>query len=152
MQSKTFAVHVPYRGAAPAITDIIGGQVQFAFFSFPAVSGFIGSGKRLKALGVTSASRLPALPNVPTIAEQGLPGYEVLAWLAIMGPPGMPPHMVAAIKKALGETLAMPAIASRLEALGHTVAGGKVDVRQRITHETAVWRKLITEQKLTFDI
>lgn len=151
VQSKTFAVHVPYRGAAPAITDLMGGQVQFAFLSLPAVSGFIGS-KRLKALGVTTASRHPALPNVPTIAEQGLPRYEALAWLAIMGPPGMPPQIVAAIRKSLGETLAMPAVASRLEALGHTVAAGKVNLRQRIADELAVWRKLINEQKIVFDI
>ena len=150
-QSKTFAVHVPYRGAAPAITDLIAGQVQFAFLSLPAVSGFIAA-KRLKALGVTTASRHPALPNVPTIAEQGLPGYEVVAWLAMMGPPGMPPQTVAALKKALADTLAMPAVIARLEGLGHTVASGKVNVRQRIADELAMWRKLISEQKIVFDI
>lgn len=151
VQSKTFAVHVPYRGAAPAIADLIGGQVQFAFLSVPAVSSFVSS-KRLKALGVTTASRHPLLPNVPTIAEQGLPRYEVRAWLALMGPPEMPPQVVAAIRKSLGETLAMQAVVSRLEGLGHTISAGKVDVGQRIADELAVWRKLIAEQKIVFDV
>jgi tripartite-type tricarboxylate transporter receptor subunit TctC len=150
-QSKTSAVHIPFRGGSPAITAVVAGDVQFAFLTYAASSGFIKGGQ-VKALGVTSSSRLRSLPNVPTVAEQGLPGYEAVGWFALMGPAKMPPRIVAALDKALSETLTTPAVVSRLEEVGSLPATGqKVALGKRIADELAVWRKLITEQKITIE-
>ena len=82
--------HVPYKGSAPAITDLIGGQVQVMFDNLPSSLQFIKAGK-LRAIAVTSAKRAPALPDVPTIAESGLPGFEASSWFGIVAPAGTPP-------------------------------------------------------------
>ena len=88
-RTGTFALHVPFRGAAPVVTALLGGDLHFAFLTPTATMPFITSGK-LKALGVSSGARLNSLPDVPTIAESGLPGYDVPGWFALMGPAGMP--------------------------------------------------------------
>ena len=150
-RSQTFALHVPYRGGAPVVTALIAGEVHFAFLTYTATSAFIKSGQ-LKALGVSSTTRLPALPNVPTIAEDALPGYEAPGWFALVGPAGLPASVVAPIEKALAETMATPAVAARLDALGQTVATGKLDPKKTIATELAVWKKLVAERKIVVDI
>ena len=150
-RSETFALHVPYRGGAPAITSLIAGETQFAFLTYTATAPFIKSGQ-LKALGVSSASRLPQLPNVPTIAEDGLPGYEAVGWFVLAGPAGLPPAIIQAVQKAVVEVLAAPAVVQRFDALGQTVAAGKVDPTQAIAAELATWRKLVAERKLTIEM
>jgi len=129
----------------------VAGEVHFAFLTYTATSAFIKSGQ-LKALGVSSTTRLPALPNVPTIAEDALPGYEAPGWFALVGPAGLPASVVAPIEKALAETMATPAVAARLDALGQTVATGKLDPKKTIATELAVWKKLVAERKIVVDI
>jgi tripartite-type tricarboxylate transporter receptor subunit TctC len=149
--SKTSAVHVPFRGGAPAITAVSAGDVQFAFLTYAASSGFIKGGQ-VKVLGISSSLRLNSLPNVPTIAEQGLTGYDTTGWFALVGPAKMPPRIVAALEKALNETLTTPAVVARLEEVGSLPATGqKISLDKRISEELVVWRKLITEQKLTVE-
>ena len=150
-RSDTFALHVPYRGGAPAITALIAGEVQFAFLTYAATGSFIKSGQ-LKALGVASAARMPQLPDVPTIAEDGLPGYEAQGWFALAGPAGMPPAIVQTLQKALVEVLASPAVVQRVESMGQTVAAGKVDPDKAIATELATWRKLVAERKLSIEL
>jgi len=149
-RTGTFAVHVPYRGGAPAITALLAGDVQFAFLTPSATAPFIASG-RLKALGVSSLTRVGSLPNVPTIAESGVPDFDAPGWFALLGPAGMPEPVVAALRKAVAETLATPAMATRLEALGQTVAPARAEVRQTIAAELATWKKLIAERKIVVD-
>lgn len=150
-RSGTFAVHVPFRGGAPAITSTIAGETQFTFLTYAATAPFIKSGQ-LRAIGVGSTSRFAALPDVPTIAEDALPGYEAIGWFAMMGPAGMPQPVVAALRKAIVETLALASVTSRLEALGQTLIGTGSDPRPVITKELATWKNLVAERKLVVEL
>ena len=149
-RSQTFALHVPYRGGAPVVTALIAGEVQFAFLTYTATAAFIKSGQ-LKALGVSSTTRLPALPDVPTIAEDALPGYEAPGWFVLVGPAGLPASVVGPLEKALIESMTQPAVVARLDSLGQTVATGKVDAKKAIAAELATWKKLIAERKIVVE-
>ena len=92
-QSKTFMVHVPYRGGGPAISDLLAGHVQLSFMTVFEASGHIKSGK-LRALAVTSDKRVSALPDVPTLTESGLPGFNSISWIGILAPAGTPKETV----------------------------------------------------------
>ena len=94
MMAGVQMTHVPYKGSAPALQDLLGGQVQLMFDNLPSSLPQIKAGK-LRALAVTSATRSPALPDVPTIAEAGLPGFEASSWFGILAPAGTPPAIVA---------------------------------------------------------
>ncbi|MBS0465703.1 MAG: tripartite tricarboxylate transporter substrate binding protein, partial [Proteobacteria bacterium] len=117
--SGTELTHVPYKGSAPLITDLIGGQVPVAFDNLPASLPHIQAGK-LKALAVAGSQRSPALPDVPTLAEAGLAGYAVEPWFGVYGPAGMPAAVVQRLEKALQEALAEPAVKDKLLAAGFT--------------------------------
>jgi tripartite-type tricarboxylate transporter receptor subunit TctC len=110
-------LHVPYRGSAPLMTDVLAGRIDMTFDSFTVYEEHIRSG-RVRALGVTSKDRVGALPDVPTIAEQGLPGYDVSNWLGVLAPAGTPPAVAKAIHEALGRAMATPALRKQLVALG----------------------------------
>ena len=110
-------VHVPYKGQAPVMTDLVGGQLHFAFPSIPASVGFIRSG-RLVALGVTTAQRASALPNIPTIQEAGVPGYEVGGWYGVIGPGGMPQAIVARLNREINAILKVPEMSEQLSSQG----------------------------------
>ncbi len=109
--------HVPYKGQSLAMTDLVGGQIHFAFPSIPASVGFIRSG-RLVALGVTTAQRATALPEVPTIQEAGVPGYEVAGWYGVIGPAGMPQAVVARLNREINAILTVPETREQLSAQG----------------------------------
>ncbi|MET0544374.1 MAG: tripartite tricarboxylate transporter substrate binding protein, partial [Variovorax sp.] len=112
MQSGVFIVNIPYRGTAPAVQDVLAGQVQLMFAAVGNVQAHIKAGK-LKALGVTSAKRLPEFPDVPAIAEV-LPGYESSAWFGLFGPGRMPPEIAARIADAARQAIATPDMRKRL--------------------------------------
>ncbi len=110
-------VHVPYKGGAPALTDVMAGQVQIMFGSMPLTLNQIRAGK-IKALGVTSAKRAPLLPAVPAIAESGAPGYEISTWWGIIAPAGVPPTIVARLNTEIAAILGERDSAQRLESEG----------------------------------
>lgn len=111
--------HIPYRGAAPSLTDLLAGQIPMMFDSVPGVIAHIKSGD-LRALGVTSVERVPQLPDVPTIAEAGVKGFEAIAMFGLYGPAGMPDDIVAAISRDVSQVLAAPDLKKKFAELGAT--------------------------------
>ncbi len=135
-------LHVPYRGSAPALTDLIGGQVQLMFDNMPSSIEHIRAGK-LRALAVTTAMRSPALPDVPTVAET-VPGYEASAWFGASAPKGTPPEVINKLNAQINAALADPNIQARLADLGGTVmAGTPADFGKVIAEETEKWSKVV---------
>ncbi len=136
-------VHIPYKGGAPALTDLLGGQIHMAFSSVPAVLPHIKAG-RLLALGVGSARRSPALPNVPTIAEAGVPGYEYTTWYGIFAPARTPQPVVAKLNAEIVKAMASPDMNERFLALGcDPEAGTPEELRIYMANESAKWAKII---------
>jgi tripartite-type tricarboxylate transporter receptor subunit TctC len=136
-------VHVPYKGGAPALTDLLGGQIQMAFSSVPAVLPHIKAG-RLVALGVGSAKRSPALPNIPTIAEAGVPGYEYTTWYGIFAPAKTPRTLIARLNTEIVKAMETPDIKDRFTALGGDPdPGTPEELRAYMANESAKWAKII---------
>lgn len=121
---------VPYRGSAPALTDLIGGRVQLMIDPIPAALPHVRDG-RLVALGITSPRRVKAAPEVPTAAESGMPGLEVLSWYGVWGPKGLPAPVVARLNAAITAGMAQPDAAERLAPLGIEPAGGSAEAFAR---------------------
>jgi tripartite-type tricarboxylate transporter receptor subunit TctC len=134
--------HVPYRGSAPALTDLISGQVQVMFDNMPSSIEQIRAGK-LRALAVTTAQRSPALPDMPTVAET-VPGYEASAWFGMGAPKGTPPDVINRLNAAINKALADPGIQARLADLGGVpMAGSPADFGRTIAEETEKWAKVV---------
>jgi tripartite-type tricarboxylate transporter receptor subunit TctC len=134
--------HVPYRGAAPAITDMIAGQVHVLFDNLPSSIEHIKAGT-LRALAVTTDTRSDALPGVPTVADT-VPGYEASAWFGMGAPKDTPPEIIAVLNKAINEALADPNMKARLADLGGAPMGGTpADFGKIIVSETEKWRKVV---------
>jgi tripartite-type tricarboxylate transporter receptor subunit TctC len=137
--------HVPYRGTGPALTDTLSGQTQ-VFFSSPASAMAHIQAGTLKALAVTTATRLPALPDVPTVAEAGVPDYQVNLWHGFIGPKGLPRAIVDKINKAANASLALADTAEKLSHDGVAPAGGTPEqFAATIQREIEVWKKLAAE-------
>ncbi len=119
--AKVDITHVPYKGSGPALVDLIGGQVQMSFDTLPSVIGQIRN-KKLRALAVTTARRNPQLPNVPTMAEAGVPGVEMSAWYGVYMPAATPKAVQQKVHDAVNEVLAMPETKTRLDAIGAEIA------------------------------
>jgi tripartite-type tricarboxylate transporter receptor subunit TctC len=135
--------HVPYKGSAPALQDLMGGQVQIMFDNLPSSLALIKAGK-LRAIAVTSLKRAPALPDVPTIAESGLPGFEASSWFGILAPAGTPAPIVAKINAEVNKWLQSPDAKEQLLAQGAEAAGGSPE--QFVAHiraETDKWAKVV---------
>lgn len=115
--------HIPYKGANPAVTDVIGGQIQLSFAPFPAALPHIKSG-RLRVLGVTSVQRSPLLPEVPTVAESGLPGYSAATWFAVLAPAKTPPAIISKLNRDINTVLTNPQVKAAFAADGTEPAGG----------------------------
>ena len=144
-------LNVPYKGAAPAITDLLGGQTDYMFATPQAVLGMVQGGK-LRALAVTSAKRVGVLPNVPTVAEQGYPGFEAVDWKVIVAPAGTPPDMVKRLNAAAAKALAQPAMIAKLADEGSVpMSGSPEEVAQYIKAEQAGWGALIREAGIRFE-
>jgi tripartite-type tricarboxylate transporter receptor subunit TctC len=113
MRAGIDIVHIPYKGIGTAIVDLIAGQVEAMFSTVPSVVGAVRTGK-VRALGVTSLARNPDLPDVPTVAESGMPGFEVISWQGLCTPSGVPKQILARLRAALAATLALPDTRKRL--------------------------------------
>lgn len=135
--------HVPYKGSAPALADLIGGQVQLMFDNLPPSLPQIKAGK-LRALAVTTATRAPALPDVPTVAEAGLPGFEASSWFGLLAPAGTPRDVVAKLNGEIANWLATPEAKEKLAAIGAIAAGGTPDdFARHIAAETTKWAGVV---------
>lgn len=134
--------HIPYKGAGPAITDLIPGQVDVLFDNMPSIIGHIRSGN-LRALAVTSAQRSPALPDVPTVAET-VPGYEASAWFGMAAPKGTPPAVIERLNREINAALADPGMRAKLADLGGVPIAGTPEQFWAIHRaETEKWEKIV---------
>ena len=114
LQSQTFMVHIPYRGTAPAVTDLVAGQIQLLFTGAPAVLPFVKSGQ-LRALAVSSSKRLDALPDLPTVAESGIKGFEADQWYGVVAPAGTPNEIVRKLNSQINQALESNELRTRLQ-------------------------------------
>jgi tripartite-type tricarboxylate transporter receptor subunit TctC len=143
--AKIRIVHIPYKGSGPALNDTVAGNVQLVFGSVAAALQYVRSG-RLRALAVTTAQRIPAAPDVPTVAEAGYPGYEVINWHGLAGPKGMPREAVARLNREANEALKSAEVGKILAADGLTAAGGTPERFEAIIRsETARWARVVKQ-------
>ncbi len=141
--AKIDIVHVPYRGAGPAILDLVAGQIPLGMVAIPGAIGHIKSGT-LIGLAVTSRERVEAMPAVPTIAEAGVPDYQINAFHGILAPAGTPPAIVAKLEKDITDVLKSPAIRQKLIDLGFDpVAGSGADLAAIMDRDLPVWRDVV---------
>jgi tripartite-type tricarboxylate transporter receptor subunit TctC len=149
--AKVDVLHVPYKGSGPAVSDLLGGQVNLMFDSITSAKPHIASGK-LRALGVTTAKRSAALPDVPTIAEAGLPGYEVAPWFAVFMPAGTPKPIIDRMHAALIEAMKQPDVRARFQTIGAEPIGSTPEeLGEHLARESARWSKLISERGIKLD-
>ena len=149
-QAGLFVVHIPYKGTALAMPDLISGKVDVLFDSLPTGLPHVKDG-RLRALGVTSAQRTSMAPGLPAIAEV-LPGYESTTWFGLFGPQGMRPELVARVNAAALQALADPEVKDKLQRLGIEAVGtSPTQFTAMLAAESAKWKKIITERKITLD-
>jgi tripartite-type tricarboxylate transporter receptor subunit TctC len=140
-------VHVPYKGAGPALSDLIGGQVQMLISAYSSASAHIKAGK-LRALGVTGTKRIASAPDLPTIAET-VPGYEVLSWYGLHAPKGTPPAVISRLHRELATIIRKPEISERLIGLGIEPEGNSPqEFLAQIKAEIAAWGKVITAARI----
>ncbi len=144
-------LNVPYKGAAPALTDLLGGQTDYMFATPQAVLGMLQGGK-LRALAVTSAKRVAVLSNVPTVAEQGYKGFEAVDWKVIVAPAGTPSDIVKRLNAATAKALTQPALLAKLADEGSSpMSGSPEEVAKYIKAEQAEWGALIREAGIRFE-
>jgi tripartite-type tricarboxylate transporter receptor subunit TctC len=135
-------IHVPYKGGGPMVTDALGGQIQVVLGDQANLMPHVQTG-RLRALAVATAKRSPNAPNLPTIAESGLPGFEATAWQGLSGPAGMNPEVVRRINEAFNKVMAMPAISSKLTGGGlEPIGGTPAQFGRFIDTEISKWTKI----------
>ncbi|MBJ7503638.1 MAG: tripartite tricarboxylate transporter substrate binding protein [Polynucleobacter sp.] len=142
------ATHIPYKGEALAMNDLIAGQIDFMLGNFPATNGFVKSGQ-VKAFGVTSKARMKQLPNVPTIAEAGVPGFENNGWFALAAPTGTPNAIIEQIYNATGKALDSEVMRASLEQNGYIGFITKPkELEAQIKAESATWDKVIKARNI----
>jgi tripartite-type tricarboxylate transporter receptor subunit TctC len=143
--------HVPYRGIAPAMTDMIGGQIQLMTGTIPAVLPFIKDG-RVKALAVTSARRSSALPQVPSMSESGLAGFDVLNYYGVVAPAGTPPQVVARLNATINHIAAMPDVVERFaQDAVEAKTGAPSDLAKFVAADYEAWRAMVKAQNLVIE-
>jgi tripartite-type tricarboxylate transporter receptor subunit TctC len=143
--------HIPYKGGGAAVTDVLGNQVDLYFAGPTGVMPFVHTGK-LTALGVTTAQRLPALPNVKTVAESGFPGYDVTLWYGLIGPKGLPPAVVERMNAEVNKILQRKETPAKLEVDGTYVAGGSAQqFGSIINQEITQWHGVVTKLGIKID-
>jgi tripartite-type tricarboxylate transporter receptor subunit TctC len=151
LQTGTSGIHVPYKGGGPAMSDLLGGQVDASFQNINSVVPHVKTGK-LRALAVTSAKRSTLLPDVPTLGEAGVKGADVYSWQAFAAPKGLPADLKAKLHAAIVAALNDPAVKAKLEAVGfEIVANTPEQFAQYQAAEYARWKSLIESRKITAD-
>ena len=150
-QAGVFITHIPYRGTGLVLTDMLSGQIQMLMDNFVTAQPHIKDGK-LRVLGVTSLKRLPFAPDVPTLDEQGLKGFDVTNWFGIYGPRGTPADIVASVNTAYNLALQDPEVQKRLQNLGATPMSGTPEYMAKVVAaDTTKWRKLIRDRKIVVE-
>jgi tripartite-type tricarboxylate transporter receptor subunit TctC len=151
LQTGTSLLHIPYRGTAPAVTDLMGGQIQLLFTGAPAVLGQIRNGQ-LRALAVSSPQRLEALPNLPTMAESGYPEFEADQWYGIVAPAGTPQAIVLKLNAQINQSLASNDLKTRLNNEGAIGAANTPEAfGQHIVREIARWKPVIQSGRVRIE-
>ena len=149
--AKVDMVHVPYKGSGPALVDLLGGQTQLMFSTMPPALPHVKSG-RLRALGMTGAKRSPLVPDLPTIAEAGLPGYEITQWWGLLGPAGMPAAIVTRINSDVNAILQQPEVKERFASAGaDTAPNTPAWFASYMKSEVAKWAKVVKASGATAD-
>ena len=149
--AKVDMLHIPYKGSGPAVADLLGGQVNYMFDSITSARPHLQSGK-LRALAVTTAERSKSLPDVPTMAEAGVAGYDVSPWFAVFAPAGTPPAIVARLNKVLVETMQQPEVQERFQVIGAEPVGSSPEqLAAHLARESATWTRLINERGIRLD-
>jgi tripartite-type tricarboxylate transporter receptor subunit TctC len=150
-QTGTFVLHVPYRGGGPAIADLLAGHVNLSFMTVLEASGHIKAGK-LRALAVTGNQRVPAFPDVPTLAEKTLPGFNAISWIGLLAPAGTPPELVDKISADVRAVLADEAVKARFVALGGVPrATSPQEFAKLIGDDRRRYAQIITSRKITVE-
>jgi tripartite-type tricarboxylate transporter receptor subunit TctC len=135
--------HVPYKGGGPAMTDLLAGHIQLVFATAPVGLPQAKAG-RLRALAVTTSARVPAEPGIPTVAESGVPGYEVTNWHGLIGPKGLPPPVVERLNGEMTKIIQHKDMEARLQSDGLTAAGGTPEqLYEQIRKEIEQWRQVV---------
>lgn len=149
--AKVDMQHVPYKGSAPAVTDLLGNQISIMFDNMPSAIQHVRSGK-LRPLAVTTAKRSPELPDVPTIAEAGVPGYEATSWFGLFAPAGTPAAVLARLNKALVKVLSQPEIKKKINEQGaETYSETPEQFAAFIQAESTKWGKVVKESGASLD-
>ncbi|WEZ82573.1 tripartite tricarboxylate transporter substrate binding protein [Rhizobium sp. 32-5/1] len=143
--------HVPYKGSGPALNDVIGNQVPIMFDNLPSSSGHIKAGT-LRALAVTTAERAPSFPDVPTMAESGVPGYETYTWNALFAPAGTPPEIVARLNTAANNAMKDPTVMERMKEFSATIVGSTPEeLAAHVKAELAKWTPVVKDANVQMD-
>lgn len=151
VMAKVFITHIPYRGASAVLNDVIGGQIDMGAATLPSVMTMVNSG-RVRALAVSGKTRSPALPNVPTVAELGVPGYEADNWFPILAPGGTPPAIVRQLHAAIQSAAATPAFRQRAASEGLAITLEAPEAAAAfILAEEAKWRRVVKDQAIRAD-
>ena len=145
LQAGVKAIHVPYKGSGPMLTDLIGGQVQYSFDTMTAATPHVKNGKAI-AIAQTRQKRASGHPNVPTMAESGFPGFEATTWYGLVGPGKMSPALARRINEDVNKALVMPDVMEKLEASGAEEGGGSTEKFAQFMHtELEKWGKVIKQ-------
>jgi tripartite-type tricarboxylate transporter receptor subunit TctC len=149
-QAGIFMTHIPYRGSAPAATDLMAGQVQVMFDNSPSTLPFVQA-QRMRALAIASPARVPALKDIPTVAET-LKGFDSIAWFALVAPAGTPPDVVRALSAAVNATLQRPEVRQKFDASGAQLAGGTPEALAKfMAEENAKWQRVVRAANVRLD-
>jgi tripartite-type tricarboxylate transporter receptor subunit TctC len=141
--AKVDIMHIPYQGSAKANIDVMGGSITMQFDSMPGAWSLV-DGKKLRAIAVSSARRHPIAPDVPTVAESGVPGFEAESWLGLAAPAGTPDEVIQVLNKAANQALQTPAVREKLLAMGTSPVGGtSEEFRQFVEKQVATWKKVM---------
>ena len=151
LQARVAALHVPYKGSGPMLTDLIGGQINYSFDTMTAATPHVKSGKAI-ALAQTREKRAAGHPNVPTMAESGFPGFEATTWYGLAGPKAMPAAMVQRMNEDINKVLAMPDVMARFEQYGAEDGGGSADkFAAFIRSESVKWARVVKDANVKPD-